>query len=312
MPDLPAARATRRAWLAALAALAAATGAAGQSPAPSPLPDALVSAEWLAAHLTDPDVVVLDVDARRERYDAGHIPGARFLDPGGLAWDGDPPVGTEMRTPVEIEAALEAVGVGERGRIVVYGDNPLLAARAWMTLDAMGLGARTSFLDGGLGGWKRDGRPTSTEEPRFAPGALTLHPRAGVIVDADWVVSKLDDTSITLVDARPDEEYTGADGGMGGRLHAGHVPGAYSLYWEELVESRAVPLLKDRDEVRRIFRESGAADGSTVVTYCLVGLRASYAYLVARLLGYDVKLYDGSWRDWGSRDLPFVSGPSRR
>ena len=99
---------------------------------------------------------------------------------------------------------------------------------------------------------------------------------------------------------------------MGGRVHAGHIPGAWSMYWEELVESRAVPLLKDHDEARRLFRASGAADGSTVVTYCVVGLRASYAYFVARLLGYDAKLYDGSWRDWGSRDLPFVAGSSRR
>lgn len=280
--------------------------------AAEPLPHALVTADWLAAHLDDADVVVLDVDGRVQRFDEGHIPGARRLDPGGIAWEGDPPVGSQMRTPAEIEAALEAVGVGERGRIVVYGDNPLLAARAWMTLDAMGLGARTSLLDGGLGGWKREGRPLSGDTPSFRPGALTLHPRDGVIVDAAWVLDHLDDPAITLIDARADDEYTGEDGGRGGRLHAGHIPGAYSLSWERLVESRAVPLLDDRNEVRRLFEASGAAYGSTVATYCLTGLRASYAYFVARLLGYDARLYDGSWGEWGSRDLPVVTGTARR
>ncbi len=250
--------------------------------------------------------------AGRERYDAGHIPGARFFDAAGFFWEGNPPVGAEMLTPSAIEAALEAVGVGEVGRIVVYGDSPLMAARAWMTLDAMGLGARAALLDGGLGAWNHEGRALATDEPAFAAGEVTLRPRADVVVDADWVAARLDDPAVTLVDARRGEEYTGADGGSGGKLHAGHVPGAFSLPWEELVESRDVPLLKGRDEVRRLFEASGAADGSTVVTYCVTGLRASYDYFVARLLGYDAKLYDGSWRDWGARDLPYVAGSSRR
>lgn len=275
-------------------------------------PGMLVSPDWLADHLDDPHVVILDADSRRDRYDTGHIPGARFLDMGGLAWEGDPAVGTELRAPAEIAKALEEVGVREDQRVVVYGENPLLASRAWMTLDVMGLGERASLLDGGLGGWRRSGRPLSTDAPSVMPGSVTLHPRNDVLVDARWIHERLDDASVTLVDARPDEEYTGADGGMGGRLHAGHVPGAYSLYWEQLVESRDVPMLKDREELERLFRASGAAAGSTVVPYCLTGVRASFAYFVARMLGYDAKFYDGSWRDWGSRDLPFVSGSSRR
>jgi thiosulfate/3-mercaptopyruvate sulfurtransferase len=258
-------RPTAPATCALIAVLGLATAAAGQAPEAAPLPDALVSADWLAQHLAVEPLIVLDVGARRERYDEGHIPGARFFPPDGFFWEGDPPVGAEMRTPAAIEAALEAAGAGEDGRIVVYGESPLLAARAWMTLDAMGLGARASLLDGGLGAWNRHGRPLATEAPAFDPGHVTLSPRAGVIVDADWVSARLDDPELTLVDARSDEEYTGADGGMGGKAHAGHVPGAFSIPWEELVESREVPIF-----------------------------------------------YDGSWRDWGARDLPYVSGSSRR
>lgn len=275
-------------------------------------PGYLVSPAWVEANLANPGVVVLHVDGRRAAYEEGHLPGARFLDLNAIAWGGEPEVGTEMRTPADIEAALEAAGVRDGQRVVVYGANPLAAARAWMTLDVMGWGEHASFLDGGLGAWRADGRPVTTEEPTFAPGSVTLSPRGGVLVDADWVHARLEHPSVTLLDARPDEEYTGADGGMGGRVHAGHIPGAYQLYWEKLVESRAVHRALPREALEALFSASGAADGSTMVIYCMVGLRASYAYLVARMLGYDAKFYDGSWHDWGSRDLPYVSGPSRR
>jgi thiosulfate/3-mercaptopyruvate sulfurtransferase len=286
--------------------LQAGPAAAGEAPG------MLVSTEWLAARLGDPSVVVLHVDAQRAAYAQAHIPGARFLDLNGIAWNGEPDVGTEMRTPGEIEAALEAVGVTDTGHLVVYGANPLAAARAWMTLDVMGIGDRTSFLDGGLGAWQEEGRAVATEEPSFAPGSVTLRPRAGVMVDAAWIHARLDDPALTLIDARPDEEYTGADNGLGGRVHPGHIPGAYQIWWEKLVQSRPIHRAHPLEELRALHRASGAADGSTVAVYCMVGARASYAYLTARRLGYDVKFYDGSWRDWGSRDLPYVTGTARR
>ncbi len=300
-----------------LALAASAAPGRAQQPEPGPAapgepPAILVSTGWLAARLDDPSVVLLHVDGQRAAYTQAHIPGARFLDLNAIAWAGEPDVGTEMRTPAEIEAALEAVGVGEDQHIVVYGANPLAAARAWMTLDVMGLGGRTSFLDGGLGAWQEEGRPVSAEEPSFAPGSVTLAPRGGVMVDAEWIHARLGDPALTLIDARPDEEYTGADNGLGGRVHPGHIPGAYQLHWEKLVQSRPIHRAHSLEELRGLFRASGAADGSTVAVYCMVGLRASYAYLTARRLGYDVKFYDGSWRDWGSRDLPYVTGTARR
>ena len=275
-------------------------------------PGILVSTDWVASHLDDPSVVVLHVDGRRSNYDEAHIPGARFLDLNGISWPGDPEVGTEMRTPAEIDAALEAAGVRDGQHVVVYGANPLAAARAWMTLDVMGWGDATSFMDGGLGAWQEEGRPVTTREPTFAAGSVTLTPRPGVVVDSDWILARLDDPAVSLLDARPDDEYTGADGGMGGRVHGGHIPGAYQIYWEKFVQSRPIHRILPMEEVRALFEPMGAAPGSTVVTYCMVGLRASYAYMVARMLGYDAKFYDGSWRDWGSKDLPYVEGTSRR
>jgi thiosulfate/3-mercaptopyruvate sulfurtransferase len=273
----------------------------------------LVSADWLERHLDDPAVVVLHAENNKERYDQGHLPGARFLDMDALVWAGENEVGVEMRSPAEIESALRQSGVSDGQHVVVYGGNPLVAARAWMTLDVMGLGGAVSMLDGGFGGWQQDGRTVSTDAPEPRAGSITLHPREGVVVDADWILAHLDDPALTLIDARPDDEYTGDDGGMGGRVNAGHIPGAHQMYWEKLVESRPIPRLHDRAELEALFRASGAAEGSTLVTYCMVGLRASFSYFVARMLGYDVRFYDGSWHDWGARDdLPFVSGTSPR
>ncbi|MEQ9399475.1 MAG: rhodanese-like domain-containing protein [Longimicrobiales bacterium] len=297
-----------------LAAILAAAVAGGAAPlplaaqAPGTAPGMLVDTEWLAAHLDDPDVVVLHVTRGSDAGDE-RIPGARPLPLDALSWDGPTGVGSEIRPAAEIEAALEGVGVRDGQRIVIYGSNALGAVRAWMTLDVMGLGDRTSLLDGGFGAWREEGRPVAGSTAAWAPGSVTLRPRPDVVVDAEWILERLDAPRIALVDARPDDEYTGSDGGMGGMTNPGHIPGAHQLYWEELVESRDVYRLKDRDELRRLFEEAGAATGDTTVTYCMVGLRASMTYFVSRLLGYDSKFYDGSWHDWGARDdLPTVTG----
>jgi thiosulfate/3-mercaptopyruvate sulfurtransferase len=275
--------------------------------------DLLVSADWLEAHLDDSDVVVLHADMRRDGYEAGHLPGGRFLDMTQLVWDGEHDWGAELRSPAEIDAALEAAGVSDGQHIVVYADNPLFAARAFMTLEVMGLVGHVSMLDGGLGGWKEDGRDVTSAEPDIQPGSIRLSPRDDIVVSADWINERLDSPTLALVDARPDDEYTGADGGMDGRANPGHIPGAAQMYWEELITNRPIPRMLERGTVEELFHNAGVADGDTVVAYCMVGYRASFTYFAARMLGYDTKFYDGSWRDWGTRDdLPYVSGNSRR
>ena len=276
-------------------------------------PGLLVSADWLSEHLTDPEVVVLHADMQRSRYDAGHIPGAHFLDMGLIVWEGDPAWGTEMRSLAEINDALEMGGVSEGQHIVVYASNPLFSSRVFMTLEVMGLRGGVSMLDGGFGGWQEDGHEISMEVPTFNRGSISLAAQDDILVSADWIHKRLDDPRIALVDARPDDEYTGEDGGLGGTAHPGHIPGAAQMYWEELVVSRQSPRVHSLDQLTELFASAGAEEGDTVVAYCMVGWRASFTYFAARLLGYEAKFYDGSWRDWGTReDLPYVSGRSRR
>jgi thiosulfate/3-mercaptopyruvate sulfurtransferase len=134
---------------------------------------------------------------------------------------------------------------------------------------------------------------------------LNIRPPSNKLVNAEWILVRLGHDGLSLVDARPDDEFSGADNGLGGRVNPGHIPGAKQLYWEDLVESRERPVFHPAEELARLFVAAGADPSDTVVTYCQVGLRASVNYMIARMLGYDTLFFDGSWRDWGSRDFPY-------
>ena len=164
-----------------------------------------------------------------------------------------------------------------------------------------------------MGGWREEGREVTAREPEAVRGEVRLDPREDILVSADWIHERLDAEGIALVDARPDDEYTGADGGMGGRAKPGHIPGAAQMYWEELIESRSIPTMHSRARLQTLFADAGVDEGDTVVASCMVGWRASFTYFAARMLGYETKFYDGSWHDWATRDdLPAVRGTSPR
>lgn len=274
-------------------------------------PDPLVSGSWLEGRLGDPDILVLHIDGRAERYATGHIEGARFIAQSAIALDADP--GLELPTPDSLDSVLETAGVSDGQHIIITARSPLAATRLWLTFDYLGHADHVSILDGGLARWEAEGRPLVTDVPEQTRGSFSPRPRPEVLVDADWIASRLEDPGMALIDARPDDEYTGEDGGMGGAVNPGHIPGAAQLYWEELIVSRQTdPSFLPIDQLREKFEAAGADEARTIVTYCMVGARASLTYFVGRMLGYDMRFYDGSWHDWGARDLPYVSGRGRR
>jgi thiosulfate/3-mercaptopyruvate sulfurtransferase len=284
-----------------------ATALAAQEPPPGPL----VPGAWLERHLTDPGVLVLQIDSRRTGYDAEHIPGSRFIAQATILLDSGP--GAELPPPDSLDRVLEAAGVSDGVHIVITTQSVLAATRLWLTLDYLGYGDHTSILDGGIPRWKAEGRPLVADTPVARRGSFTPRPRPQLLADADWIAARLDDPHTVLIDARPDDEYTGADGGMGGSVHAGHIPGAAQLFSDELIRSRQTdPRFLPLDELRAKFEVAGAAPDRAVVAYCMIGMRASLVYFVGRMLGYDMHFYDGSWHDWGARDLPFVGGNGRR
>jgi thiosulfate/3-mercaptopyruvate sulfurtransferase len=285
------------------------------APASAQAPGPLVSPEWLAVRLGDSTILILQIDANSDRYDTGHIPGAHFVPQDEIAVD--PPGGPGYEIPAleDIRRTLQRVGVDGRRHIVVYsaGPSPLPATRLWLTLDYLGLGDRASVLDGMYQRWTAEGRPVTADVPRATASTFSPVPRSDVLVNAEWIHARLDEANVVLIDARPDDEYTGEDGGMGGMANPGHIPGASQLYYEDLIRDRQTdPSFLSIEALRARFASAGAGPDKQVVTYCMIGMRASLTYFVGRLLGYDMTFYDGSWHDWGTRDLPYVRGTNRR
>jgi thiosulfate/3-mercaptopyruvate sulfurtransferase len=200
---------------------------------------------------------------------------------------------------------FRAAGVGAGSHVVVYGA-PLLAARAFYTLEYLGH-PRVALLDGGLPAWLASGGDVATGPPATpAPGDFRAAVDGHRLVDAEWVAARLDDPTITLVDARPLPQFTGEVGGDG-IPRPGHIPGARHLFWEDLLDGAEPPLLRDEATLRARFRNAGIPATGSIVAYCRTGIQASYLYFVARYLGYDVTMYDGSFSDWSPRlELPFA------
>jgi thiosulfate/3-mercaptopyruvate sulfurtransferase len=272
----------------------------------------IVSTAWLASHLHDPNVVVLQVDMAMMHdapYSAGHIPGARELSYDAIAIDKDD-LGSQMPSVDSLRAAFEAVGVSDGSRVVVYysGDAPS-AARAFVALDYLGHD-RVSFLDGGLPKWRAEGRPLETTTPPVARGTLHPRPHENVIAAAPWIESRIGKPGIALIDTRTDGEYLGT-AGRHGMPSEGHLAGARQLQWQQLFtgdsgSAHGEPL-KSRAELAKMYADR-MRPGDTVVTYCWVGYRASTTYLAARAVGLPVKLYDGSYEEWLRKKLPVNAG----
>jgi len=291
----------------------------------APRESLLVSTGELAARATDADLLILHIADRQSTFEEEHIPGARFVRYDDIAVDGDG-LGSELPPVDALDRALENAGVTDASRIIIYGSSTVVAARLFFTLDVLGH-PRVALLDGGLRAWKAEGRPTArgpesasgtAGQParsdsrsggaKAAPWELGFTPRLNTerLASAEWIQQRVGASRINLVDVRPDPEFTGADDGMGGAHVAGHIGGARQLPWNTLTDAagRFLPT----PDLRAKLTAIGVAPDKPVVAYCMVGMRASVVYFVARHLGYDARLYDGSIVDWGRRGLPTIRG----
>jgi thiosulfate/3-mercaptopyruvate sulfurtransferase len=298
--------------LAALAVMSIAPSSGQNSPAPTLRAEMLVTTGWLAEHLQAPDLVVLCVNATQEFYAKGHIPGARQINLTEitLTRDGIP---NELPPVEKLQRVFSTAGVSNKSRVVLYGERlNLLAARAYFTLDYLGVADRVALLDGGIEKWLAEGRPLSVDVPVSTAATLVISPQPAVLIDTANMRSMTQSRrgTIALLDARPTKEFSGEQLSEG-VTRAGHIPGARSLYWMDLLVSRDHPVLRPEPELRRMYSTLNAMKGQPVVTYCRTGMQSSFDYFVAKYLGYSPSMYDASFYEWSKKDLPAETSPRK-
>ncbi len=268
----------------------------------------LVSTDWLAAHLNDADVRVVDVrwsllerDKGRNAYLAAHVPGAVFLD---LDRDlasprGDGPGRHPLPRPEAFAATMSRAGVDANTHVVAYdfGDAST-AARVWWLLRYFGHD-RVSVLDGGMPRWTAEGRPTENAGPSHAPSAFVARPRPAMRVDADDVERMRVDPNTLVIDSRAPERYEGKTEPID--PVAGHIPGAKNRPYATNVRAPEDPRFKEPVHLRESFERLGADRAARVVCYCGSGVNACQNLLALELAGISGGLlYEGSWSDWCS------------
>jgi thiosulfate/3-mercaptopyruvate sulfurtransferase len=253
----------------------------------------IVTPAWLNEHLNDKGLVLVQVNSLERDYAKEHIAGARFLWTGSLA--PNTPQGTfNAPSPKAAEEVLQQLGISDDSHIVLcHALNEVTpTARMFLTLEHFGLRGHVSFLNGGLEAWKKAGYPVTKDVPQVKKGNFVVK-ETGLLVDKDYVIKTLGGTSGVVVDARVKDIYDGAPSGY---PRDGHITGALNIPFTDMVDGNN--MFKASDQLTTYFNPVVPDKNKEIVTYCFIGQTASAVYLAGRILGYEMKLYDGSMQEW--------------
>ncbi len=278
-------------------------------------PQTLVSTEWLGAHLSDPDLRIIDAswylpqmerDARAE-YDLCHIPGARFVDIDDLSDErSELP---HMAPPVEkFTSRMRSLGIGDGHQVVVYdGAGLFSAARVWWLFRLMG-NNDAAVLDGGFPKWRAENRPVEDTPPVSRERNMTAQRRAHLVKDAAQIAAVVERGGAQIADARAPERFRGEAPEPRPGLRKGHIPGARNVPFATLLNPDGT--MKNESGLRAAFEGAGIELTKPIVTSCGSGVTAAVLSLALERLGHrDHALYDGSWAEWGMReDLDIETG----
>jgi thiosulfate/3-mercaptopyruvate sulfurtransferase len=266
-------------------------------------PEALVSTEWLAEHLSDPNVRIVESNEDPLLYDTGHIPGAIKID---WTTDLNDPLKRDYLDSARFAELMREKGIANDSFVVFYGDrNNWWATYAFWVFQLFGH-TKAAILNGGRKKWIDEGRPLTRELPSYPRTDYHAPPRDDKTIRAfrDEVLRHVQQRGV-LVDVRSPAEYRGERLHMPeypneGALRGGHIPGAKNVPWAQAVREDGT--FKSREELEALYAGQGVTPDQEVITYCRIGERSSHTWFVLTyLLGYPrVKNYDGSWTEWGN------------
>jgi thiosulfate/3-mercaptopyruvate sulfurtransferase len=283
-------------------------------------PESLVSTEWLADHLTAPDLRIVDgsftlpgvTPTAQEHYRQRHIPGAVFFDIDEIA-DEKNPLPHMIPSPEKFSARMRKLGLGDGNRIVVYDINGLSSAgRVWWMFRLFGH-RDVAILDGGLPKWLAEGRPVTDEPPMPRERHLTAKLDNTLVRDKDQLLANLKTGREQVLDARAAGRFEGSAPEPRQGLRSGHIPGSLNLPYDRLTDPKT-KTIRPAEELARLFDEAGIDRSRPVVTTCGSGVTACALAFGLHLLGHsDFAIYDGSWSEWGlPGDHPVETGPARK
>src|SRR5688572_7738835 len=232
-------------------------------------PELLVDTTWLAAHLNDPAIRI--VDMRPRGYAEGHIPGAVWLDNNAIRIANRPP--TFLPTPQEFEELMARLGISNKTRVIAYDERGgIYATRLWWILNHYGH-HNVALLDGGWTKWMADQRPTNAQVPAYAPADFKVGAGTVKVATADEVKSAINKTGTKLIDARTQAEIDGKE--LRGIKRGGYIESSVPVYWEDTLDP-ATKTFRSAADIQKLYRERGIQPTDEVITYCQVGMRASH------------------------------------
>lgn len=278
-------------------------------------PDSLVSTGWLADHLGDPSLRLLDASFKlpgiaptaAEDYAKAHIPGAVYFDVDAVA-DHANPLPHMLPDPAAFARIVGRLGVGDGIKVVVYDTAGIAATRAWWMLRAMGH-KDVAVLDGGLRKWRAEGRPVTADVPHPPERRFTPRFEPALVRDRAALLANLETRRAQVVDARAPARFAGSAPEPRPGLRAGHIPGAVNLPWEELSDRTSGAMLP-RAALEARLRQAGLAPDRPVVASCGSGVSACVIAFAIHLAGWpEAAVYDGSWSEWGlPGETPIATG----
>jgi thiosulfate/3-mercaptopyruvate sulfurtransferase len=261
-------------------------------------PELLVDSAWLASHLADQNIRI--VDMRPRGYAEGHIPGAVWLDNNAIRIANRPP--TFLPTPAEFEEVMAGLGISNTTRVIAYDERGgIYATRLWWILNHYGH-ANVAVLDGGWTKWMLEKRQTDGATPTVARAAFTVKPGTVKVATAEDVLSAINRRGTKLIDARTQGEIDGKD--LRNIKRGGYIESSIPVYWEDTLDP-VTKAFKSPAEIQKLFRDRGIQAGDDVIVYCQVGMRASHDLFALALIGHDLtklRNYYGSWEEWGNRE----------